>query len=58
MQVDPEQRMSIDEALEHPWVREGGTAADVSLERVVLSGLRAITRVCGHSAHAVSYVLT
>lgn len=45
LQIDPDERITIDEALEHPWVREGGIATEKSLEKTVLSGVRAVTKV-------------
>ena len=39
-------RITIDEALEHEWVREGGTAPNKSVHTRLYDGLRMIHNVC------------
>jgi hypothetical protein len=44
-QIDPEKRITVAEALAHPWVKEGGTAEDKNLNLSLKAGLRAYIRV-------------
>ena len=44
-QVDPAQRITIDEALQHEWVREGGVASDKSVLTSAKDALNNLNKV-------------
>lgn len=45
VQIDPKKRITVAEALAHPWIIEGGTAEDKNLNFNLKAGLRAYLKV-------------
>ena len=44
--MDPDERISIEEALEHEWVRVGGTARKQSVQSLVQDSIISLKKVC------------